>query len=79
MRYIGNKENLVETIFQVLMQQGIKGDSFFDVFSGTANVGKFFKRQGYQVFSNDLMYYSYVLQKAYIEYQNDNNQKQKTE
>ncbi|AMN69033.1 DNA adenine methylase [Psychrobacter sp. P11G5] len=67
MRYIGNKENLVETIFQVLMQQGIKGDSFFDVFSGTANVGKFFKRQGYQVFSNDLMYYSYVLQKAYIE------------
>lgn len=67
MRYIGNKENLVETIFRILMEHDIKGESFFDVFSGTANVGKFFKKQGYQVFSNDLMYYSYVLQKAYIE------------
>lgn len=71
MRYIGNKERLVDTIFQTLQQHNIKGESFFDVFSGTANVGKFFKRQGYQIFSSDIMYYSYVLQKAYIENNNE--------
>lgn len=67
MRYIGNKQNLVKIIHQTLQDYGISGNSFFDVFSGTVSVGKFFKQLGYQVFSSDLMYYSYVLQKAYIE------------
>lgn len=66
MRYIGNKENLIEVIYQTLCEHHIVGESFFDVFSGTANVGKFFKKQGYQIFASDLMYYSYVLQQAYL-------------
>lgn len=66
MRYIGNKENLIDTIYQIMIQRDITGKSFFDVFSGTANVAKFFKKLNYKVISNDLMYYSYVLQQAYI-------------
>lgn len=66
MRYIGNKENLVEKIYQVMQSRNIQGNSFFDFFSGTANVGKFFKKLNYQVFSSDLLYFSYVLQRAYI-------------
>ena len=73
MRYIGNKQNLVSIIYQTLQQYGVSGNSFFDAFSGTVSVGKFFKRLGYQVFSADLMYYSYVLQKAYIENNSEPN------
>lgn len=66
MRYIGNKKNVVQTIYQIMQQRGISGQSFFDVFAGTASVAKFFKRLNYRIFSCDLMYYSYVLQQAYI-------------
>ncbi len=67
MRFIGNKENLVEKIYQILQSKNILGNSFFDFFAGTSNVGQFFKKKSYQVFSSDLLYFSYVLQKAYIE------------
>ncbi len=67
MRYIGNKENLLDTIDTVLARHGVKGASFFDFFAGTTNVGRFFKKQGYQIFSSDVLYMSYCLQKAYIE------------
>ncbi len=66
MRFIGNKENLVEKIYQALLSQGVNGESFFDVFSGTTSVASFFKKKGYSVVSSDLLYFSYVLQKAYI-------------
>lgn len=66
MRFIGNKENLIDKIYQVIKSQNIKGDSIFDVFAGTASVGKYFKNLNYQVFSSDIMYFSYVLQRAYI-------------
>jgi adenine-specific DNA-methyltransferase len=66
MRFIGNKENLVEKIYQILQSKDILGNSFFDFFAGTSNVGQFFKKKGYQVFSSDLLYFSFVLQKAYI-------------
>lgn len=66
MRYIGNKENLLDKIYQVMQAKKIQGESFFDFFSGTTNVGRFFKKLNYQIFSSDLMYFSYVLQRAYI-------------
>jgi len=66
MRYIGNKENLLDKIHQVMQSKNIKGDSFFDFFAGTTSVSKFFKKLNYQIFSSDLLYFSYVLQKAYI-------------
>ena len=66
MRYIGNKENLLDKIHQVMNSKKISGDSLFDFFSGTASVSRYFKKKGYQVFSSDLLYFSYVLQKAYV-------------
>jgi adenine-specific DNA-methyltransferase len=73
MRFIGNKENLLDKIFQTLQSKQIKGNSFFDFFAGTANVGKYFKKLNYQIFSSDLLYFSYILQKAYIQNNEDVN------
>jgi adenine-specific DNA-methyltransferase len=66
MRFIGNKENLVDKIYQVMLEKGVEGDSFFDFFSGTTNVGRFFKNKGFSVYSSDLLYFSFVLQQAYL-------------
>lgn len=66
MRFIGNKENLVEKIYQIMQEQKIRGDSFFDVFSGTTSVAQFFKKLGYKTITSDFLYFSYVLQQAYI-------------
>lgn len=71
MRFIGNKENLVEKIYSVMQSKGIKGDSFFDFFAGTTNVGRFFKKIGYQIYCSDLLYFSYVLQRASITNNNE--------
>ena len=67
MRFIGNKEKIVERIYSVIKSENITGDSFFDFFAGTTSVGRFFKNKNYKVYSSDIMYFSYVLQKAYIE------------
>lgn len=67
MRFIGNKENLSEVIYLILTKKGIKGRSFVDFFAGTASVGRFFKKKGYEIFSSDMLYFSYCLQRAYIE------------
>jgi len=66
MRFIGNKENLVDRIYHVIQEKNIKVKSFFDVFAGTANVGRYFKNKNIQIYSSDLLYFSYVLQQAYI-------------
>ena len=66
MRFIGNKENLIDKIYQIIVDKQIKGNSIFDFFSGTARVGVFFKNKDFKVFSSDLLYFSYVLQQAYI-------------
>ena len=66
MRFIGNKEKLVEWIYSVIKSNNIKGEIFFDFFSGTANVGKFFKEKDYKIVSSDLLYFSYILQRAYL-------------
>ena len=67
MRFIGNKEKLVERIYQAIPSNKTKGTTFCDFFSGTSNVGRFFKEKGFRIISSDLLYFSYVLQKAYIE------------
>ncbi|MCA6069579.1 MAG: DNA adenine methylase [Endomicrobium sp.] len=66
MRFIGNKENLLNNIHYTLDKRNIKGNSFFDFFSGTSNVARFFKKKGYKVCSSDLLYFSYCMQYAYI-------------
>lgn len=67
MRFIGNKENLVDWIYSVIEKKGIEGNRFFDFFSGTTNVGRYFKSREYEIISSDLLYSSFVIQKAYLE------------
>ena len=64
-RIIGSKYNLLLEIYKILKKERIKGHSFFDAFSGSAVVGRFFKRM-FSIISNDNLYFSYVLQRALI-------------
>ena len=66
MRFIGNKENLLDKIYQILQERKIQGNSFFDFFAGTTSVSRYFKKLNYQIYSSDLLYFSFVLQQAYI-------------
>lgn len=46
---------------------GNSGGVFADLFAGTGVVGAEFKKAGYEVIANDIQYYSFVLNKHYIE------------
>ncbi len=67
MRLIGNKTKLVPAIEQFLARRGVTGGTLLDVFAGTASVGRHFRGRGFQVRTNDLMWSSYVIQRAYVE------------
>jgi adenine-specific DNA methylase/predicted RNA methylase len=67
MRFIGSKENLIFFIERVIQEIRVKGITFFDIFSGTTKVAQHFKKRGYSIISNDNLYFSYILQKTYIE------------
>ncbi len=62
MRFIGSKTLLLDQIKHVIDEKAPGAESFCDIFSGTAAVARYFK-QWYQVCSNDLLYFSYVLQR----------------
>lgn len=66
MRYIGNKTKLLRFIGSFLAETGISGGRALDAFAGTAAVGSFLKSLGFRVAACDLMYLSYVFQRAYI-------------
>ncbi len=66
MRFIGNKEKLLNSIFATVVSSGIEQGIFCDFFSGTSTVGRFFKEKGFSIISSDMLYFSYVLQRAYI-------------
>jgi len=66
MRYIGSKVLLLEHIENLVKKKANDAKSFCDIFSGTTAVARHFKKD-YQVISNDLLHFSYVLQKATIE------------
>ena len=71
MNYIGSKYSLLEFLQTTIADvTGIKtGDGlvFADLFAGTGIVGLTFKSKGFKVISNDIQYYSYCLNKHYIE------------
>lgn len=69
MNYIGSKQRL--TAFLQITIHGVCGNQlgdkvFCDLFAGTGAVGKSFKSKVHTVISNDLEYYSYVLNRNYI-------------
>lgn len=67
LRYIGGKSHLLDCIEAVLNKCCKKVDTIMDLFAGTGVVSRKFKSCGYRVISNDFLYFSYVLQKCYIE------------
>lgn len=71
MNYIGSKYSLLDFLETTIAEvTGYKnGDNFVfgDLFAGTGIVGQTYKAKGCTVISNDIQYYSYVLNKHYIE------------
>ena len=67
MRFIGCKENLLDFIETFIKGKDLRGNVFCDLFAGTGSVAKHFKKLGYKIISSDLLYFSYVLQKVYVE------------
>jgi len=71
MNYIGSKLKLCQDFLPKTIK-GVCGDDlsamiFCDIFAGTGIVGRTFKTSVKKVISNDIEYYSYVLNKNYIE------------
>ena len=69
MNYIGSKKKLSQWILNTVVSEVEKLDDkvFCDLFAGTGTVGQTFKPYTKSVISNDLEYYSFVLNKNYIE------------
>ena len=67
LNYIGRKYSLLE-----FLEDGItsfvdrNATRLFDVFAGTGTVGWHFKRLGYTVTANDIQYYAYCLNRAFV-------------
>lgn len=67
MRFIGSKALLLNNIAQMIAENTRGRERVFcDIFSGTGAVARYFKPK-YRTISNDLLYFSYAVQKATIE------------
>lgn len=65
-KYLGSKRTLIPEIISAV--SSLERDcSVIDLFSGTSRVGYALKANGYQVFSNDLNCYAYLIAKAIVE------------
>jgi len=70
MNYIGSKRKLSHFILSTVKEvvgADLSQKIFCDLFAGTGIIGRIFKPEVKQVIANDLEYYSYVLNKNYIE------------
>jgi adenine-specific DNA-methyltransferase len=68
MNYIGSKLSLLEFLEESINKVVDKNCRVFcDLFAGTGVVGSYFKKKGYKIIANDIQYYSFVLNKQYIE------------
>jgi len=65
MRYIGNKNKILNYIEQLIIDKKINKENytFCDAFSGTATVGNYFKDK-FKIIANDNLYTSYVMSNA---------------
>lgn len=79
MNYIGSKLSILNfiknSIKETLILSNDKREAeemtFADLFAGTGIVGATFKEEGFRIISNDMQYYSYVLNKHLIENNNE--------
>lgn len=67
MRYIGGKSLLLDEIDAAIGAGAENVQTVMDIFAGTSVVASHLKTAGYQVLSNDFLYFSYVLQKCHVE------------
>lgn len=69
MNYIGSKFSILSYIDEVIedFTKTQKEIVFCDIFAGTGVVSKYFKEKGYNIISNDIEYFSYVILKGLIE------------
>ena len=70
MNYIGSKyklSNFIKSTVYSVVGDDLSNKIFCDIFAGTGIVGRNFKQEVKQVISNDFEYYSFVLNKNYIE------------
>lgn len=65
-KYLGSKRVLIPLITKVISSLETQG-SVIDLFSGTARVGYNLKKQGYQVFANDINTYAAILAACYVQ------------
>lgn len=69
MNYIGSKYSLlpfITTVVENVVGKDISDKVFCDLFAGTGIVGRSFKPKVRKIISNDIEYYSYVLNRNYI-------------
>lgn len=64
-KYMGNKSRILLNIYAAA-QFAPAGCTLFDAFSGTTNVGQFFKSKGYKIISNDVNATSRLLGSVYL-------------
>ncbi|WP_395944727.1 DNA adenine methylase [Brevundimonas sp.] len=66
-KYIGSKRALLGHVTGAVAGVLPQGGRVCDLFSGTARVGHALKKQGFQVWSNDLNAYAHMLATAYVQ------------
>ena len=68
MRYIGNKNRILNHIDKLIEDKQIKGGTFADLFTGTGSVADHFKDR-FEIVTNDLLYYASVFSEAKINFE----------
>lgn len=66
MRYIGGKSLLNDNIAKAIELNTQNVKSVIDIFSGSGAVASYLKEKGYTLLCNDILYFSFILQRASI-------------
>ena len=61
MRFIGGKRAIVNKIYDCISSNARGVQSVFDIFAGSGIVTQYLANKGYDLISNDALYFSYVL------------------
>ena len=67
MRFIGGKSLLLDELSSIIRTYAPDAKSFIDIFAGSGVVSERFKSEGYEVISNDFLYFSSVMIKGKLE------------
>jgi len=65
-KYLGNKRVLLNDIYNFTQENCPKANSVFDVFAGTTNVARFFRKEGFSVIANDINRFTYIIANTYL-------------